>query len=122
VEGVGKEDSAAIAASVIGNDKKSLIKYLRRYTAPDNTYRMIIMDEQKNVLVDGRYNRQQDGQYVRMWITPFKDYSSVVLDQFSFDTKIENQLIWDYTSVYKENYPSVTSVKLYVHFSSLKGL
>ncbi len=90
-----------------------------RDTFPGSMTRAIIKDKQDNVLVDGILLHERDENGTKFWIVPFDSYSSVVLDQFYTDTKMGQFLIWDLTSVYKEEYPAVTSVKLYVKCSRL---
>lgn len=119
VEGVGKEDSTEIASSVIANDKKALMYILYRgYIPTGRQERVVLQDKDSNVMLNGILNQTDDGQYVKCWVTSFESYSSVVLDQFCMDKK-EACLIWDLTNVYREKYPAVNSVKLYVHLGVL---
>lgn len=117
VEGASKEDSAEIASEVITKDKKYRMDITSRggFSVP----RLTISDEQNNVLEGGILNWADDGQYKKFWVTPLESYSSVLLDQFYIDDKKGDYFVWDLTSVYREKYPSITSVKLYAHFSSL---
>lgn len=119
VEGVNKDDSAKIASEVIDNDKKAAIVLKKRGVGfGDDLVRILYTDKQGNVLLDGMMNKSQNESHIiNIWVTPRKSDSSVLLDAFCLDTsKGQPFLVWDLTNAYKEEYPTVTSVKLYVSF------
>ena len=117
VEGVGKKEAAKIASEVVANDRKYTMHITSRggFTVP----RMAISDEQGQVLEDGILNCADDGQYRKFWVTPFNSVAEIVLDQFYIDNKMKDYFVWDLTFDCRIKYPSVTSVKLYVHYSSI---
>lgn len=63
-------------------------------------------------------HRADDGQNVSCWVIPYGSYEAVVLDQFcqmqDKETK-QPYFVWDLTSSYQGKYPTITSVKLYIH-------
>lgn len=121
VEGVNKDDSIKIASEVIDIDKKAAIVLKKRGVGfGDDLVRILYMDKQGNVLLDGMMNKSQNESHIiNIWVTPRESYSSVLLDSFCLDTsKGQPFMVWDLTNAYKEEYPMVTSVKLYVRFTS----
>lgn len=118
VEGVSKADSAEIASSVLANDKKHLMYILFRTYYPTEMLRIIIKDKEDHSLLEGILHRSDDGQNVSCWVIPYGSYEAVVLDQFcqmqDKETK-QPYFVWDLTSSYQGKYPTVTSVKLYIH-------
>ena len=113
VEGVSSEDSAAIAADAIENDK-----YYKYYTFRNPTYnyfgvktkRLTIADSEGNTRMEGVLNIQQNADNTEVWyLLPFKDYREVVLATFYSDGE---SIFKDVTDNYKKTYPHIKKVEL----------
>ena len=113
VEGVSSEDSAAIAADAIENDK--YYKYYTFRTPTNNpfgviTKRLTITDSEGNTRMEGELNIQQNADNTEVWyLLPFKDYRAVVLATFYSDGE---SIFKDVTDNYKKTYPHIKKVEL----------
>lgn len=113
VDGVSKEDSAAIAADAIAKNKYKYFLIQSRSYFPFSVYRIKFMDEQKKVLVEGSYYGEKDTSTgtTTYFVREYK--GETILESFNISP---NYLIFDRTEQYKEKYPSVKLVSLGLEF------
>lgn len=113
VDGVSKEDSTAIASEVIAQNKYKYFLIQSRSYEPFLIRRLKIMDEQKNVLVEGLFYGERDNSTgtTTYYVREYK--SENILEQFIIAPRY---LIFDRTEQYKERYPSVKRVLLGLEF------
>ena len=110
VDGVSKEDSAAIASEAIAQNKYKYFLIQSRSYEPFHIRRLKIMDEQKNVLVEGLFYGERDSS---LGITTYyvREYKGETILE-SFIINPSRYFIFDRTKQYKERYPSVKRVLL----------
>lgn len=110
VDGVSKEDSAAIASEVIAQNKYKYFLIQSRSYESFLVQRLKIMDEQKHVLVEGLFYGERDNSTgtTTYYVREYK--GETVLE--SFTVIPSRYIIFDRTEQYKERYPSVKRVLL----------
>lgn len=113
VDGVSKEDSAAIAADAIAKNKYKYFLIQSRSYIPFSVYRIKFMDEQKKVLVEGNYYGKKEASTGTTTYFVKEYEGETILESFVIST---NYLIFDRTEQYKEHYPSVQLVSLGLKF------
>lgn len=110
VDGVSKEDSAAIASEAIAQNKYKYFLIQSRSYEPFLVHRLKIMDEQKHVLVEGLFYGERDNS---LGITTYyvREYKGETILE-SFIIIPSRYFIFDRTEQYKERFPSVKRVLL----------
>lgn len=113
VDGVSKEDSTAIAADAIAKNKYKYFLIQSRSSEPFLLQRIKMMDEQKNVLVEGYFYGKNDALTgtTTYYVKEYKGEN--ILESFILS---EPYFIFDRTAQYKEKYPSVKRVLLGLKF------
>ena len=119
VEGVSSEDSAAIAADAIENDKYNKYYTIRtRVYIPSGPYatkRLTITDDKGNVRMDGILMIQPNADNSEVWhLLPIGNYTEVVLATFYYDQK---SIVKDVTGYYKTAYPKIKKVELHAIYA-----
>ena len=120
VEGVSKEDSLAIASDAIASKPyQTFWTKMRGYNGGMFTAcRLLILDAQKNVLVNGVYIvKDSEDHSVRYYYVKNRDNET--LESFCERPKEGSFFFWDLTDKYKEAYPQVTKVELVMDFSPI---
>ena len=119
VEGVSSEDSAAIAADAIENDKYNKYYTIRTRvynpSGPYATKRLTITDDKGNVRMDGILMIQPNADNSEVWhLLPIGNYTEVVLATFYYDQK---SIVKDVTGYYKTAYPKIKKVELHAIYA-----